>query len=115
MLVTNGEVYKGWVKVQGSGVRDGYGMFAVTRFEKGSIVTAKTPYKMQLSESAIPTKDTLHLGWNWVVKKHVEELGPTTNAVYKESGLIQACTVVGFEWFRVVRQPYFHGITSRLD
>jgi hypothetical protein len=33
------------------------------------------------------------LGWNWVVKKNAEELGPTINAVYlKESGLIRACT-----------------------
>ena len=89
MLVANGGVYKGWVKVRRSGVSDGYGLFAVTRFEKGSIVTAKIPYETQLLESVMPTKDTLHLGWNWVVKKNVEEVGRNSNAVYlKESGLI---------------------------
>jgi hypothetical protein len=93
MLVANGGVYKGWVEIRRSGVRDGYGLFAVTRFEKGSIVTAKIPYETQLPESGIPSKDTLHLGWKWVVKKNVEELGLTTNVVYlKESGLIRACT-----------------------
>jgi hypothetical protein len=93
MLVANGGVYKGWVELQSSGLRDSYGLFAVTRFEKGSIITVKIRYETQLSESAIPTKDTLHLGWNWVVKKNVKELGPTINAVYlKESGLIWACT-----------------------
>jgi hypothetical protein len=74
-------------------VRDGYGLFAVTRFEKGSVVTAKIPNETQLPESAIPSKDNLHLGWNWVAKKNAEELGLTTNVVYlKESGLIRACT-----------------------
>ena len=93
MLVTSGGVYKGWVEVRKSGASDGYGLFAVTRFEKGSIVTAKIPYETQLSDSAIPTKDTLHLGWNWIVKKNVEEVGRNSNAVYlKESGLIRACT-----------------------
>jgi hypothetical protein len=67
MLVANGGVYKAWVEVRRSGVRDGSGLFAVTRFEKGSIVTAKIPYETQLPKSAIPSKDTLHLGWNWVV------------------------------------------------
>jgi hypothetical protein len=93
MLVVNGGVYKGWVEVRKSGVKEGYGLFAVTRFEKGSIITAKIPCEIQLLESVIPTKDTLYLGWNWVAKKSLEELGPTINAVYlRESMLIRACT-----------------------
>jgi len=93
MLVWIGGVYKGWVEIRKSGVKDGYGLFAVTRFEKGSIITAKTPAEMSWCDSAIPSKDTLHLGWNWVVKKSIDELGPTSNAVYlKENGLIRACT-----------------------
>jgi hypothetical protein len=93
MLVANGGAYKGWVEVRRSGMRNDYGLFAVTRFEKGSIVTVKIPHETQLPEFTMPTKDTLHLGWNWVLKKNAEELGPTINAVYlKESGLTRACT-----------------------
>ena len=93
MLVANGGIYKGWVEVRRSGMRDDYGLFAVARFEKGSIVTVKIPEETQLPAFTMPTKDTLHLGWNWVVKKNVEDLGPTINAVYlRESGLIRACT-----------------------
>jgi hypothetical protein len=93
MLVANGGAYKGWVEVRKSGMRDDYGVFAVTRFEKGSIVTLKIPDETQLPEFTIPTKHTLHLGWNWVVKKKAKEHGRTINAVYlKENGLIRACT-----------------------
>lgn len=93
MLVGNGGAYKGWVEVRRSGVRNSYGLFAISRFEKGSIITAKIPDEIEGSNLDSPTKDTLFLGWNWVVRKSAEELGPTTNAVYlKESGLIRACT-----------------------
>jgi hypothetical protein len=93
MLVANGGAYKGWVEVRKSGMRDDYGVFAVTRFEKGSIVTLKIPDETQLPEFTMPTKHTLHLGWNWVVKKKAKEVGRTINAVYlKENGLIRACT-----------------------
>ena len=92
MLVANGGVYKGWVGVRKSGVSEAYGMFAITRFEKGSIVTAKIPSETQLSESMIPINNTLYLRWNWVAKQILKELCPTINAVnLRESMLIRAC------------------------
>ena len=92
-LVANGGAHKGWVEVRKSGMRDDCGVFAVTRFEKGSIVTLKIPDETQLPEFTMPAKHTLHLGWNWVVKKKAKEAGRTINAVcLKENGLIRACT-----------------------
>jgi hypothetical protein len=108
MLVTNGGAYKGWVEVRKSGMRDDYGVFAVTRFEKGSIVTLKIPDETQLPEFTMPTKHTLHLGWNWVVKKKSKEVGRTINAVYlKENGLIRASTRImpGTEILLDAEQP----------
>jgi hypothetical protein len=93
MLVANGGACKGWVEVRKSGMRDACGVFAVTRFEKGSTVTPKIPDEMQLPEFGMPAKHALHLGWNWVVKKKAEELGRTINVVrLKENGLTRACT-----------------------
>lgn len=93
MLVWIGGAYKGWIEVRPSCVRDSYGLFAVARFEKGSIITAKIPIENQLDDSVLPSEDTLHLGWKWAVEKNADALGPTANAVYlRENGLVRAST-----------------------
>ena len=91
MLVLSGGVYKEWIEIRRSGFGDGYGLFALTRFEKGSIITMKIPYEGKLGQGAEPQKSSLHLGCNWVARKTADHIGPTGNAVYlEENGLLRS-------------------------
>jgi hypothetical protein len=56
-------------------------LFAVMRFEKSCIITAKILYETQLSEYGLSSKDMVHLGWNWVVKKNIGKFGLSSNGV----------------------------------
>jgi hypothetical protein len=69
MMVWVVNVYKGWIEVRWCSVRKRFGLYAVTRFEKGSIVTAKVPTEERLTESSTPSLETLNLGWNWAITK----------------------------------------------
>jgi hypothetical protein len=91
MLVMTGGVYKGWLEVRQSCINDGYGVFALTRFEKGAIITARIPGEEVVERGAVPMRCTLNLGWNWVTKKRKDDIGAGANAIYlEESRVIRA-------------------------
>ena len=85
MNVNTGGSFKGWLEVRRSGIQEGYGLFAMRRFEKGSIITAKIPKEMGTVPEGPPTRETLFLGWSWAVKKNTEDVGRHFNAVHLDA------------------------------
>jgi hypothetical protein len=96
LMVLHSGSYKNWIEIRPSGISQKYGVFAVSRFEKGSIITCKMPSEdVEPNAYCVPTDDTsvLQLGWKWIVKKEsgVSASLKGCNAVYVEqNGLVRA-------------------------
>ena len=91
-LVLKGSRWKQLFRVRWSEEKARYGLFASTRFEKGSVITAvvstETTNAIDLS-TTVPTQSNLGIGGKWATRVDKEDAGGFANAVMI-NGVIRA-------------------------